>query len=104
MGCFCALAGVLTIALPVPIIVSHFQFFYQSNEVLKKLNADTLKASYRNSENEQIENEVENQIESYQTVPNTQNESSSNTNNKSKNASNRRNIFGCMGKAKDKEI
>jgi len=93
------LAGVLTIALPVPIIVSHFQFFYQSNEVLKKLNADTLKASYRNSEDEQNEDYFENQTESYQTVPNTQNESSSNT----KSASYRRSIFGCMGKVKNKE-
>ena len=42
VGSFCAIAGVLTIALPVPIIVSHFQFFYQSNEVVKKLNKETL--------------------------------------------------------------
>lgn len=42
----CAIAGVLTIALPVPIIVSHFQFFYQSSEVVKKLNKETLKAAY----------------------------------------------------------
>jgi hypothetical protein len=98
VGCFCALAGVLTIALPVPIIVSHFQFFYQSNEVLKKLNADTLKASYRNSENEPIEDNF--QIESYQIVPISSNESSPNTNNTS---TNRRSILKCMGKVKDKE-
>jgi uncharacterized GH25 family protein len=43
----CAIAGVLTIALPVPIVVSHFQFFYASNEVVKKLNKETLKLSFR---------------------------------------------------------
>ena len=47
VGSFCAIAGVLTIALPVPIVVSHFQFFYASNEVVKKLNKDTLKQSFR---------------------------------------------------------
>ena len=46
VGSMCAIAGVLTIALPVPIIVSHFQFFYQSSEVVKKLDKETLKASY----------------------------------------------------------
>lgn len=35
----------LTIALPVPIIVSHFQFFYESNKVLKKINKETLRKS-----------------------------------------------------------
>ncbi len=46
IGSFCAITGVLTIALPVPIIVSHFQFFYQGNLIFKKLNKETLKASY----------------------------------------------------------
>lgn len=46
IGCFCAIAGVLTIALPVPIIVSHFQYFSKSNEALKKVNKETLRASY----------------------------------------------------------
>jgi hypothetical protein len=47
VGCFCAIAGVLTIALPVPIIVSHFQFFYQSTKMLKKVDKETLLASYQ---------------------------------------------------------
>lgn len=55
IGAFCAIAGVLTIALPVPIIVSHFQFFYQGNQVLKKVNKETLKASYRMSNEEDDE-------------------------------------------------
>ena len=37
----------LTIALPVPIVVSHFQFFYQSNQVVKKLNKETLRLSFK---------------------------------------------------------
>ena len=45
VGSACAIAGVLTIALPVPIIVSHFQFFYESNKVVKKLNRETLNKS-----------------------------------------------------------
>ncbi len=54
VGSMCAIAGVLTIALPVPIIVSHFQFFYQSSEVVKKLNKETLKASYFQEEEEDV--------------------------------------------------
>lgn len=55
VGSMCAVAGVLTIALPVPIIVSHFQFFYQSSEVVKKLNKETLKASYLITDSEELE-------------------------------------------------
>ena len=51
VGCFCAIAGVLTIALPVPIIVSHFQFFYQSNQMLKKVSKETLRLSYQMCQN-----------------------------------------------------
>jgi hypothetical protein len=59
VGCFCAIAGVLTIALPVPIIVSHFQFFYQSNQMLKKVNKETLRLSYQMSQNYYDEKEQE---------------------------------------------
>ena len=31
--------------MPVPIIVSHFQFFYESNKVLKKINKETIRKS-----------------------------------------------------------
>lgn len=33
VGALCALAGVLTIALPVPVIVSNFARFYSHNQV-----------------------------------------------------------------------
>lgn len=45
IGAICAIAGVLTIALPVPIIVSHFQYFSNSSKTLKKVNKDTLRKS-----------------------------------------------------------
>lgn len=45
VGAFCAIAGVLTIALPVPIIVSHFQYFSKSSETLKKVDKETLRKS-----------------------------------------------------------
>jgi hypothetical protein len=51
IGCFCAIAGVLTIALPVPIIVSHFQYFSRSNETFKKVDKETLRKSYNIKDN-----------------------------------------------------
>lgn len=36
VGALCALAGVLTIALPVPVIVSNFSMFYSHTQVSKK--------------------------------------------------------------------
>ena len=33
IGSFCALSGVLTIALPVPVIVSNFEFFYKRDRL-----------------------------------------------------------------------
>ena len=37
VGMLCALAGVLTTSLPIPVIVSNFTIFYQHMEARKKL-------------------------------------------------------------------
>ena len=37
MGSICAISGVLTIALPVPVIVSNFNYFYKREEVNQAL-------------------------------------------------------------------
>lgn len=36
VGALCALAGVLTIALPVPVIVSNFSMFYSHTQVSER--------------------------------------------------------------------
>lgn len=38
MGSICAISGVLTIALPVPVIVSNFNYFYKREEINQALN------------------------------------------------------------------
>ena len=37
MGSICAISGVLTIALPVPVIVSNFNYFYKREELNQAL-------------------------------------------------------------------
>lgn len=37
VGSFCALTGVLTIALPVPVIVSNFAMFYSHSQARSKM-------------------------------------------------------------------
>ena len=48
VGALCALSGVLAIALPVPVIVSNFEFYYKE-ELSKREKAETI--SYRNLNN-----------------------------------------------------
>ena len=38
VGSICAISGVLTIALPVPVIVSNFNYFYKREELNQSLN------------------------------------------------------------------
>lgn len=83
VGSFCAIAGVLTIALPVPIVVSHFQFFYSSNQVVKKLNKETLKLSFR--KDAEIENEYKNYAENDERQSELKNQNSSTTTTRSTN-------------------
>ena len=33
VGCLCAVCGVLTVALPVPVIVSNFAMYYSHTQV-----------------------------------------------------------------------
>ena len=37
VGSICAISGVLTIALPVPVIVSNFNYFYKREELTQSL-------------------------------------------------------------------
>lgn len=50
VGSICALSGVLTIALPVPVIVSNFTYFYQSEHELREFEAMTSKWDKKESE------------------------------------------------------
>ena len=36
IGSLCAITGVLTLALPVPVIVANFEFFYKRDRLLMK--------------------------------------------------------------------
>ena len=50
IGGVCALTGVLTLAMPVPVIVANFEYFYKKDRVMnqRKVNGDkTVPAALR---------------------------------------------------------
>jgi hypothetical protein len=77
----------------VPIIVSHFQFFYQGNQVLKKVNKETLKASYRmnNDDDDYLDSYNKNSNNSFNNSYNDKSEYMKNKSNNSENTLNNNN-------------
>jgi hypothetical protein len=59
VGSICALSGVLTIALPVPVIVSNFTYFYQSEHEYREFEAMTEKWEKNDSEKDDKNGEAE---------------------------------------------
>ena len=59
VGSICALSGVLTIALPVPVIVSNFTYFYQSEHEFREFEAmtDKMEKDSEKKAKEKAENE-----------------------------------------------
>jgi hypothetical protein len=53
VGSICALSGVLTIALPVPVIVSNFTYFYQSEQAYREFEAMADKWEKNNAESKE---------------------------------------------------
>ena len=59
VGSICALSGVLTIALPVPVIVSNFTYFYQSEHEYREFEAMADKWEKNDSEKKEKDGEAE---------------------------------------------
>ena len=55
IGGFCALTGVLTLALPVPVIASNFEFFYKQGVLM----------SEKKKKNESAQSDEESQLIDY---------------------------------------
>ena len=51
VGALCALGGVLTVALPVPVIVSNFEMYYSHTQVYKYNNKNNKNKNQSNNDN-----------------------------------------------------
>ncbi len=84
----------------MPIIVSHFQFFYQGNQVLKKVNKETLKASYNmNNDDDDCDiysNNNSNNDKSKYIRNNSSNSGNSNNNNNNVSNTNNKAFLKCL--------
>lgn len=58
VGCFCAITGVLAIALPVPVIVSNFAYYY-SRESGRQLNENGNEDEDENVDNRDSETQMQ---------------------------------------------
>ena len=59
VGSICALSGVLTIALPVPVIVSNFTYFYRSEHEFREFEAMAVKWEVKESEDKEKDGNAE---------------------------------------------
>lgn len=64
VGSICAISGVLTLALPVPVIVSNFNYFYKRDQLNDEMvinDVETgLRSPFGSSRDERDENDVTN--------------------------------------------
>lgn len=72
VGSLCAISGVLTIALPVPVIVSNFNYFYHRENEQRA--AEASKKEKERKENERLQREKEEMEKEERLLQNQQNE------------------------------